>query len=143
MFQQNNVPYRFVQVKGHVAVVTVHGNHPQTNLPIAKVYAFDVADKKLLWELRPVRGQPEPGRAPAGAGQPADGGRRAAADLPGRVVHQGRAAWVVEATYTVVLTKDGLIAKDNARGTVLWTKTNVSTRGPTWSATGSSSSCTT
>ncbi len=36
--------------------------------------------------------------------------------------------WVVEATYTVVLTKDGLIAKDNARGTVLWTKSNVSPR---------------
>jgi outer membrane protein assembly factor BamB len=35
---------------------------------------------------------------------------------------------VVEATYTVVLTKDGLVAKDNARGTVLWTKSNVSPR---------------
>ena len=35
---------------------------------------------------------------------------------------------MVEATYTVVLTKDGLVAKDNARGTVLWTKSNVNPR---------------
>ena len=35
---------------------------------------------------------------------------------------------MVEATYTVVLTKDGLMAKDNARGTVLWTKSNVNPR---------------
>jgi outer membrane protein assembly factor BamB len=35
---------------------------------------------------------------------------------------------VVEATYTVLLTKDGLVAKDNARGTVLWMKSNVNPR---------------
>ena len=48
---RTNIPYRFVQVKGHVAVVTMHGNHPQTGLPIAKVYAYDLADKKKLWNL--------------------------------------------------------------------------------------------
>jgi outer membrane protein assembly factor BamB/tetratricopeptide (TPR) repeat protein len=123
---QANIPYKFVQVKGHVAVVTMHANHQQTNTPTAKVFAFDLADKKKLWDLDLFGANPNT----AAIGQPvpqleADGLRLTLADGWSVLVGQ---QWVVEATYTVVLTKDGLIAKDNARGTVLWSKSGVSPR---------------
>jgi outer membrane protein assembly factor BamB/tetratricopeptide (TPR) repeat protein len=127
-FQQQNIPYKFVQVKGHVAVVTAHGSHPQTGLPIAKVYAFDVADKKKLWELDMFGTNPNMAvlqQQQVNQQMEADGLRLTYADGWSTKVGQ---TWVVEATYTVVLTKDGLVAKDNARGTVLWTKSNVSPR---------------
>src|SRR5262245_7985899 len=122
-----NIPYRFVQVKGHVAVVTAHANHPQTGLPMNKVFAYDVADKKKLWELDLFGSNPNPAVQQQQVNQQmeADGMRLTYADGWSTKVGQ---LWVVEATYTVVLTKDGLIAKDNARGTVLWTKSNVSHR---------------
>jgi outer membrane protein assembly factor BamB/tetratricopeptide (TPR) repeat protein len=127
MFMQQNIPYRFVQVKGHVAVVTMHGNHQNTGLPIAKVHAFDLADKKKLWELDLFGSTPNPAvqQGPVNQQMEADGLRLTYQDGWSTKVGQ---QWVVEATYTVVLTKDGLIAKDNARGTVLWTKSNVSHR---------------
>jgi outer membrane protein assembly factor BamB len=128
MFQQQNIPYKMVQVKGHVAVVTMHGSHPQTGLPMNKVYAFDLADKKKLWELDLFGASPNPiaiQNGPVNQAMEADGLRLTYQDGWSTKVGQ---QWVVEATYTVVLTKDGLIAKDNARGTVLWTKSNVSPR---------------
>jgi outer membrane protein assembly factor BamB/tetratricopeptide (TPR) repeat protein len=127
MFQQQNIPYKMVQVKGHVAVVTNHGNHPQTGLPLAKVYAYDLADKKKLWELDLFGATPNPiiQQGPVNQAMEADGLRLTYQDGWSTKVGQ---QWVVEATYTVVLTKDGLIAKDNARGTVLWSKSNVSPR---------------
>lgn len=128
MFLQQNIPYKFVQVKGHVAVVTVHGSHPQTGLPIAKVFAYDVADKKKLWEVDLFGTTPNTAvlqQGPVNQAMEADGLRLTYQDGWSTKVGQ---QWVVEATYTVVLTKDGLIAKDNARGTVLWTKTNVNPR---------------
>lgn len=126
-FQQVNMPYKFVQVKGHVAVVTMHGQHPQTGLPLAKVYAFDLADKKKLWEIDLFGASPNPilNNGPANQQMEADGLRLTYQDGWSTKVGQ---QWVVETTYTVVLTKDGLIAKDNARGTVLWNKSNVSPR---------------
>ena len=123
-----NIPYRLVQVKGHVAVVTLHGSHPSTGMPLNKVYAFDVADKKPLWELDLFGTSPNPlniNNGPVNQQIEADGLRLTYQDGWSTKVGQ---LWVVEATYTVVLTKDGLIAKDNARGTVLWTKSNVSPR---------------
>lgn len=127
MFQQQGIPYKMVQVKGHVAVVTNHGSHPQTGLPLAKVYAFDLADKKKLWELDLFGTTPNPviQNGPVNQAMEADGLRLTYQDGWSTKVGQ---QWVVEATYTVVLTKDGLIAKDNARGTVLWNKSNVSPR---------------
>ena len=127
MFQQQNIPYQFVQVKGHVAVVTMHSNHPQTGLPVAKVYAFDLADKKPLWTLDLFGVTPSPaiGNGPVNQQMEADGLRLTYQDGWSTKVGQ---QWVVETTYTVVLTKDGLIAKDNARGTVLWSKANMSPR---------------
>jgi outer membrane protein assembly factor BamB/tetratricopeptide (TPR) repeat protein len=127
MFLQANVPYQFVQVKGHVAVVTMHNNHPQTNAPVAKVYAFDVAGQKKLWEIDLFGTLPNPAvnNGPVNQQMEVDGLRLTYAD--GWSVKVGQ-QWVVETTYTVVLTKDGLVAKDNARGTVLWTKANMSPR---------------
>jgi hypothetical protein len=127
-FAQQNIPYKFVQVKGHVAVVTAHGSHPQSGLPVAKVYAFDVADKKKLWEVDLFGTNPNTAviqQQQVNQHMEADGLRLTYADGWSTKVGQ---TWVVEATYTVVLTKDGLVAKDNARGTVLWTKSNVSPR---------------
>lgn len=126
-FQQQNMPYKFVQVKGHVAVVTHHGNNPQTGLPVAKVYAFDLADKKKLWEIDLFGTNPNPilNNGPANQQMEADGYRLTYQDGWSTKVGQ---QWVVETTYTVVLTRDGLIAKDNARGTVLWSKSGVSPR---------------
>lgn len=60
LFQQNNIPYRLVQVKGHIAVITMHGNNQQTGQPMAKVYAFDLADKKKLWEIDLFGNTPNP-----------------------------------------------------------------------------------
>ena len=96
-------------------------------MPLTKVYAYDVADKKKLWELDLFGSTPNPAVQQQGRKQQmeADGLRLTYQDGWSTKVGQ---QWVVEATYTVVLTKDGLIAKDNARGTVLWTKSNVSPR---------------
>ena len=128
MFQQNNIPYRLVQVHGHIAVVSMHGTHPQTGQPVAKVHAFDLADKKKLWELDLFGNTPNPLLMQQGAVNQqveADGIRITYQDGWSMKVGQ---QWVVEAAYSVVLTRDGLVAKDNARGTVLWTKTGVSNR---------------
>jgi outer membrane protein assembly factor BamB len=97
-------------------------------MPIAKVYAYDVADKKKLWEVDLFGATPNTvvlQQGPVNQQIEADGLRLTYADGWSTKVGQ---LWVVEATYTVVLTKDGLIAKDNARGTILWTKTNVNPR---------------
>lgn len=130
LFNQNNIPYNFVQVSGHVAVVTIHSTHPNTGAPVAKVYAFDVADRKKLWEIDLFGSTPNPILAANPGNGPqqqveADGVRLTFQDGWSTKIGQ---QWVVQPTYTVVLTRDGLIAKDNARGTVLWTKANVSPR---------------
>lgn len=128
MFLQNNIPMRLVQVKGHIAVVTMHGNHPQSGQQLARVTAFDVADKKKLWEVDLFGTNPNPLITNGGVINQAvevDGIRIGYQDGWSTKIGQ---QWVVEATYTVVLTRDGLVAKDNARGTVLWTKSNMSTR---------------
>jgi outer membrane protein assembly factor BamB/tetratricopeptide (TPR) repeat protein len=126
MFLQQNIPYRFVQVKGHVAVVTMHSNHQSTGFSQAKVHAFDLADKKKLWEVDLFGPMPNPAlQQPVNQQMEADGLRLTFQDGWSTKIGQ---QWVVEATYTVVLTKEGLIAKDNARGTVLWSKANVSPR---------------
>lgn len=128
-FQQSQIPYRFVQVTGHLAVVTMHSNHPQTGMPVARVYAFDLADrdrKKPLWEIDLLGSGTNPAANQLVHQQvEADGIRLTFQDGWSTKIGQ---QWVVEPTYTVVLTKDGLVAKDNARGTVLWTKSNVSAR---------------
>ena len=126
-FLQNNLPYLPVQVKGHVAVVTMHTNNNQGGT-LAKVFAYDLADRKKLWELDLLGAAPNAALAnqqPINQQVEADGYRLTFQDGWSVLVGQ---SWVVEDTYTVVLTRDGLVAKDNARGTVLWTKANVSPR---------------
>ncbi|WP_020470292.1 outer membrane protein assembly factor BamB family protein [Zavarzinella formosa] len=128
LFQQNNIPYKMVQIKGHIAVISMHGNHPQTGQQMAKVHAFDLADKKKLWEVDLFGTNPNPIVLQQGAVNQqveADGIRVTYQDGWSMKVGQ---QWVVEAAYSVVLTRDGLVAKDNARGTVLWTKSGVSSR---------------
>ncbi len=128
MFQQANIPYKPVQVKGHIAVITIHGTHPQTGQQLAKAHAFDMADKKKLWEVDLFGTNVNPLTLQQGAVQQAmeaDGLRITYQDGWSMKVGQ---QWVVEAAYSVVLTRDGLVAKDNARGTVLWTKSGVSNR---------------
>lgn len=126
--QQYNIPYRFVQVKGHIAVVTMHGANGQTGQPIAKVYAFDMADRKKLWETDLFGASPNQLLMQQGMVNQqieVDGYRVFSADGWSMKVGQ---QWLVESTYTVVLTRDGLVAKDNARGTVLWTRNGMSPR---------------
>ncbi|HVK11419.1 MAG TPA: PQQ-binding-like beta-propeller repeat protein, partial [Gemmataceae bacterium] len=126
-FQQNSMRYMPVQVKGHVAVVTMHTNNNNSGGMLAKVYAYDLADRKKLWDLDLLGAAPGPAvnPQPVSQGFEADGYRVTFQDGWSVLVGQ---SWVVEDTYTVVLTRDGLVAKDNARGTVLWTKANVSPR---------------
>lgn len=131
LFQQNNIPYKLVQVKGHIAVVTMHGNHPQTGQQTAKAYAYDLSeksDKKKLWEVDLFGTNSNPLVLQQGAinqGIETDGIRVTFQDGWSMKVGQ---QWVVESVYSVVLTRDGLVAKDNARGTTLWTKSGVSSR---------------
>ena len=59
-FQTQHVPYRFVQVKGHVAVVTLFPQPQGNTVHHAKVYAFDLADRKPLWTLDLFGANPNP-----------------------------------------------------------------------------------
>ena len=112
--QSNN--HRFAQIRGHLLVLNF--NH--------MVYAYDLADRKKLWEYNlfgktPMAMQQQPVRTE----NEADGVRLYYQDGWTQKVGQ---IGVIESTYVCLITRDGLVAVDPAKGTVLWTKSNVSSR---------------
>lgn len=108
--QTNN--HRFAKIKGHMLILNL--NH--------MVYAFDLADKKKLWEYSLLGKTPIPNIPPQVVNTP-DGVRLNYQDgwsmLPGQI-------GVIESSYVCLITRDGLVAVDPTRGNVLWTKSNVS-----------------
>lgn len=112
MYPQTN-NHRFAQIKGHMLILNL-GN---------KVYAFDLADRKKLWEYDLFGKTPMPNAFPTRMENEADGVRLHYQDGWSHKVGQ---VGVIESSYVCLITRDGLVALDPARGNVLWTKSNVS-----------------
>ena len=112
--QSNN--HRFTQIRGHLLLLNL--NHI--------VYAYDLADRKKLWEYDLFGKTPMPMKElPARVENEADGVRLYYQDGWTQKVGQ---IGVLESTYVCLITRDGLVALDPAKGTVLWTKSDVSSR---------------
>jgi outer membrane protein assembly factor BamB len=111
--QSNN--HRFAQIRGHLLILNLNN----------MVYAYDLADKKKLWEYNLFGKTPMPNVMPVRTENEADGVRLYYQDGWTQKVGQ---VGVIEASYVCLITRDGLVALDPAKGTVLWTKSNVSSR---------------
>ena len=111
--QTNN--HRFAQIRGHLLIVNLN----------QMVYAYDLADRKKLWEYNLFGKMPMPNAFPVRTENEADGVRLYYQDGWTQKVGQ---VGVIESSYVCLITRDGLVALDPARGTVLWTKSNVSSR---------------
>ena len=111
--QSNN--HRFAQIRGHMLLLNM--NH--------MVYAFDLADRKLLWEHNLFGKMPMPNAVPVRTENESDGVRLYYQDGWTQKVGQ---IGVIESGYVCLITRDGLVAVDPARGTTLWSKSNVSPR---------------
>ena len=107
--------HRFAQIRNHMLLLNL--NH--------MVYAFDLADRKKLWEYNLFGKTPMPNVLPVRTENEADGPRIYYQDGWSQKVGQ---VGVIEASYVCLITRDGLVALDPARGTVLWTKSNVAAR---------------
>jgi outer membrane protein assembly factor BamB len=90
------------------------------------VYAFDLADRKQLWQYNLFGKTPMTNANPVQQIPEPDGTLRLVYQ-DGWTQKVGQAG-VVESTYVCLVTRDGLVALDPARGTTLWTKSNVSPR---------------
>ncbi len=90
------------------------------------VYAYDLADRKKLWEFNLLGKTPMPMKElPPRTENEADGVRLYYQDGWTQKVGQ---VGVIESAYVCLITRDGLVALDPAKGTILWTKSNVSPR---------------
>jgi outer membrane protein assembly factor BamB/tetratricopeptide (TPR) repeat protein len=107
--------HRFAQIRGHLMILNLNN----------KVFAFDLADRKKLWEYDLFGKTPMPMPIPVRVENEADGVRLYYQDGWTQKVGQ---VGVVESNYVCLITRDGLVAVDPARGNVLWTKSNVSAR---------------
>jgi outer membrane protein assembly factor BamB len=105
--------YRFAQIRSHMLLLNFNN----------MVYAYDLADRKKLWEYNLHGRQPMQIR-PRVENQP-DGVRLEYQD--GWTQNVGRVG-VLASTYVCLITRDGLVALDAAKGTVLWTNSNVGPR---------------
>jgi outer membrane protein assembly factor BamB len=111
--QTNN--HKFAQIRGHLLILNLNN----------MVYAFDLADKVKLWEYNLFGKTPPPQPGPVRQDHEPDGVRLYYQDgWTQKVGHIG----VIEASYICMITREGLVAVDPAKGTVLWTKNNVSSR---------------
>ncbi len=104
--------HQFAKIKGHMLLLNL--NH--------MVYAFDLADRKKLWEYNLLGKTPIPNIFPTPVNTQ-DGVRLNFQD--GWSMRPGQIG-VIESSYVCLITRDGLVAVDPARGNVLWTKSNVS-----------------
>lgn len=111
--QSNN--HRFAQIRGHLMLLNLNN----------KIFAFDLADRKKLWEYDLFGKTPMPNAFPVRTENEADGVRLYYQDGWTQKVGQ---IGVIESAYVCLITRDGLVAVDPAKGNVLWTKSNVSAR---------------
>lgn len=107
---------RFGFVRGHMLILSIN----------SKVYAYDLADRKLLWEFELFGKNPPSNRYPSVAEQDPDGGIRLYY-TDGWTQKVGQIG-VIESSYICLITRDGLVALNPADGKTLWTKANVSSR---------------
>ena len=107
--------FRLAFVRGHLLLLTLNN----------EVFAFDLADKKLLWKYNLFGKAPMPNTRPVNTIIEPDGLRLVYPD--GWTQKLGQIG-VIEASYVCLTTHDGLVAVDPNRGTTLWTKSNVSSR---------------
>jgi outer membrane protein assembly factor BamB/tetratricopeptide (TPR) repeat protein len=117
---------QYIMNQGHQNVrVTYQVQGPIAVLNLGyMVYAFDLVDKKKLWEHNLLGG---------GGGHVAQNVMR---DRDGNLVLVFQDGFVqrigqagpVEASYVCVQTRDGLVALDPVKGSVLWTKSGISAR---------------
>jgi outer membrane protein assembly factor BamB len=113
MYPQTN-NHQFAQIKGHMLILNL--SH--------MVYAFDLADKKKLWEYNLFGKTPMPNLYPTRMENEGEGVRLHYQD---GWSHKVGKVGVIESSYVCLITRDGLVAVDPTRGNVLWTKSNVST----------------
>jgi outer membrane protein assembly factor BamB len=103
-------------VRGHLLILSI--NH--------EVYAYDLADKKLIWKFD-LFGKNRPSNIyPNQVTPDPDGGIRLYY-VDGWTQKVGSLG-VIESSYICLITRDGLVAINPADGKVLWTKSNVSAR---------------
>jgi outer membrane protein assembly factor BamB len=107
---------KFAHARGHLLVLNLN----------SMVYAFDLAEKKKLWDYNLFGRTPMPNANPTNIFPEADGGLRLNyAD--GWTQRLGQVG-VIEPSYVCLQTRDGLVALDPARGTTLWTKAGLAQR---------------
>ena len=100
---------RFAQVRGHILLVTLQH----------MVYAFDLSDQKKLWEYN-LFGKGNTNQGLQQTITEADGTLRLVY-FDGTKIRLGQLG-VVESNYVCLPTRDGLVALDPLKGTVLWKK---------------------
>jgi outer membrane protein assembly factor BamB len=105
------------QVKGHLVVFNLG----------YMVYGFDVVDKKKLWELNlySLRNLPVPNGTRLHLDQ-----RDSSWQLiyPDNAIQRIGQTGPVEGSYVCLLSRDGLLAVDPIRGSILWSKSDISPR---------------
>jgi outer membrane protein assembly factor BamB len=109
----NNVRFPY-HVQGHLVVLNLG----------PMVYAFDPVDQKKLWEHN-LNSSPLTNQNVTVTPTP-DGGFQV--NYPDGYCHVLGQPGPVEASYVCLNTRDGLVALDALRGTVLWTKSDVPVR---------------
>ncbi len=102
--------HRFAQIRGHLLVINFNN----------MVYAYDLADQKKLWEYN-LFGKTPMQLEPRAQNEP-DGVRLCYQD--GWTQKVGQVA-VIASSYVCLSTRAGLVALDPAKGTVLWTNSNI------------------
>lgn len=113
-YPQNNptiqVRHRFAQVRGHTMLVNVGST----------VSAYDLADKKSLWEYDLLGKVSIVNKQAPGVGFDPDGAVRLTYSdgWSHRAGHPG----ILESSYVCLITREGLTTLDPVRGTVLWEK---------------------
>jgi outer membrane protein assembly factor BamB len=100
---------RFAQVRGHILVMTLQN----------MVYAFDLSDQKQLWEFN-LFGKGNSNQGLQQTITEADGTLRLVY-FDGTKLRLGQLG-VVESNYICLPVRDGLVALDPIKGTVLWKK---------------------
>ena len=112
---QNTTGMKFTHVRGHTLFLSI--NH--------EVYAFDLAEKKMLWKFD-LFGKNRPANINPQVLPDADGGVRLF--YPDGWTQKVGQIGVIESSYVCLITRDGLVAINPTDGKTLWTKANVSAR---------------
>lgn len=118
LFQQSGTPYRPIQVTGHIAIFTSHMSDPQTGMPLSKIFAYDLVDKKELWN-ETLYGKVGVNRQVIRQDNEFDGPRVSYQDGWSQKIGQ---QWVVQPNYVCYTNREGIVARETTKGTILWKK---------------------